>query len=380
MAIDLGTAVNFGATPESGNTDCVGMSQNVGVLVYNRNSVRLVAFSVSGTTPTFGSDAVALTSNTSGLSGICRLDDTYGVVQYNNSPSQLTLNKVFSLSGTTITLGTNQNSGTVIPYGDICSMDSSTVVRAGGNGTTVYVRAGSVNTGAKTITWGTQVTKAKTQFIQGVRIDSFNATYGAIGVTNQNLSTPTEEILLYSISGTTITLGNWIELASSGRQRIGDIACLGEDKLIVIYYEYDSVDTYWDVRAKLYSRSGLTLSEDDDILLLENAYDASSIVGSISAFQDSEGRAMIFFTDYLGSQYLLEILSTTGGSLTKELNNLVIESGISINTSAVANRLGGFPTTNSSFMLYNLPTDSNNGYLRVLNVTYGAFVPKVMLI
>ena len=193
------------------NVKATALSSSLVVFAYGNAAssvVNLVAASVSGGVLTFGTPVAAHSATAVYVGGITKLSSTSGALatQVNNPPNQSTSIRGFSVSGTTITVGTATTlaSTTVNNYQSItgiCTLGNGTtgvVQYYDGSGQTNRLRAFTIS--GTTLTLGTAVT----------------ATSG--GNTGQNSAiTPLDSSTfvfqdnnntrLGSVSGTTITLG-----------------------------------------------------------------------------------------------------------------------------------------------------------------------------
>lgn len=355
-----------------------GINQNHFIVIYNRASaVRMVCGSVSGLVPTMGSEALFRNNGrtTTGID-IARLNDDYAAGICYRSSTTFTV-KIIERSGTALSVGVDQGNLTGLFRG-ICALDDSTIVTAGTNGTSIaYVTAGAVNKAAKTVSFGSTASISGSENKSMAKIDNFNSTYGVIALNASDQKN--EQLLLFSVSGTTVTLGSFIDLTlESGftNQRAIDVVCLGEDRLAALIYSYDG--SKWTIRVKYFSRSGLTLTEIDDY----GVYDSNALPFTPEAkiFAEKDNSYVyVIFENNSEPKILLESFKVSSSALTKDENNLEIEdlTGSSGNQYPAGDC---FPGVNSLVLGYVYNLTNHIGAVRIGEPTGGGFIPQLMLV
>jgi hypothetical protein len=386
MSIVLGSRTDFiDNTSFPLYIDVAGIDQNHFVNAYRRGSQGfLICGSVSGLVPTLDSEgSVFAPGGTTGQMGVTRLDDDNGVVMYKQRGDYACGCKCFSRSGVILSVGSHSDSTVLGNYADICSMDDSTVVVVGsarvGN-KLVYVVAATVNKATQAFTWGSVVNKTGLRSKTLARVENFDDTYGIIAL--QSETNGYEQLLLFSLSGTTVTLGSFIDFSTSNAEWSSDVCCLSSTKCLVAYLRYDSGDNNWDLRVKLMTRSGLTLSEDDDVVIFEGLNFATRAT-NISISIENDSRAVIFFYDRDGKKFYAEQLLISGGSIEKVLNNFEIDNYPTYaGTGIPYPRIDYFPgaTTPSAVFAYDYLETNYKGVVKIGNPTWGAFIPRIMVI
>ena len=143
------------------------------------NEIRVIVGTISGTTITFGSPTTIKSGVATVASRIIALDDTYFVVAYKWTDDDIYCVPC-SISGTTITVGTEAGTGAVITGGliyELSALNSTDFVMAysEGNAPTdrAYAEIGVVDTGTLTITYGTiaTISSSRAFFVKVITFD-----------------------------------------------------------------------------------------------------------------------------------------------------------------------------------------------------------------
>lgn len=204
----LSANINTSGIGAVGNQSIVLLSETTGVVSVTAGSgVVLRAFTISGGVVTFGT-AVSVPSWVTSIqyrNPLLRLSSTTGIFSQGDFVSSL-FGWVFTVSGTTITVGSRTTIATVSAYGayaTLARIDDTRFVLAAPNSTsstTMQLRAGSVS--GTTITLGTAVTLSviNSGYISNYVGVTYNGT-GVVALPQSNSAVP------FTVSGTTITTG-----------------------------------------------------------------------------------------------------------------------------------------------------------------------------
>lgn len=216
VATVSGTTITFGsaATAATGGTainkiSCDGTGTDKGILYFACSTVnqsKLKAFTCSGTTLTFGSDTAIGTviDNTPSEAKVKKIDTDKFMLVTGEGYSQ-----VGTISGTTITLGTEAEYAPILSYPDQKYLDIAVltttlvVVKFKNNSHIPFYAAGTIS--GTTVTWGAiyNTTSGGSQYQHVIAPDPTSTS--AFIVASMNGTT----IMKYTISGTTISeVGN----------------------------------------------------------------------------------------------------------------------------------------------------------------------------
>lgn len=367
--------------------DIAGIDQNHFIIAYNWNgNGHLRCASISGLTPTFGTE-IQPYSATVGSVGVDRVDDNYGVCFYGSGSSGFSA-YVITRSGTTLSVGTAAilSLSFYAQATDMCMMSSTLAVFASSQSTVRgnTLQAATVDTSTTTITPGTATTKSAARFKYVARMDNFDSTYGIIATNTPYQSV--EQLLLFSVSGTTITTGSYINLSASKTERAVEVVCINSTQVVVFCYVYDSSTTTWEIHAKLFTRTALTLTETSDITIMtgvsSSAFSSTTSV-KISAEKEDSGKVVFFIDDKDNHAFYAAQVLVNGTSLSAFLTGYLVDY-FSIYTGTGDNypRMSYLPgaTTPSAVFTYLFRDSNYPGVVKVGNPTWGSFIPRVMLI
>jgi hypothetical protein len=194
-------------------TSLTMLSPTTGVIATTQGGARLVAFTISGSTITFGAETVATATATwQNTISVRKLNATTGIVIYSTAVASHRA-RAFTVSGTTITFGTEVVFSAVSStgYRDMQKVfrntDTSGVFTyESSSGYTAYARAFTIS--GTTITLGTQTTL----FTGGGEapyygVVSIGAGKYAVSAINGAVGSVNDLTRIFTASGTTLTLG-----------------------------------------------------------------------------------------------------------------------------------------------------------------------------
>ena len=225
------------------NTDKIkiaSLSSSLIVISYrdiNSGKPYVVACSISGVTITVGTPVLILNNaNLDGIS-IAVLDSSDFVVTISGASSFSLESFVGSVSGTVITLGSAQSTGTTAYYLDTIGLDGThfALIYENFSSPATYAIGGTVNVGAKTISFGTGLLLLASEgLIVGLPIvSSFDSTHFIVCF----MPTTDPYIVACSINlGTlVITKGTAIQTGATGKSNFG-LCCITATNFILSYY------------------------------------------------------------------------------------------------------------------------------------------------
>lgn len=195
----------------------IALSSTKGILAYNQSggnkAYKVACFTESGGVLTIGTPVtVSATGGSEGI-GLAMVDSSKAIVSYEKSGSFDTYIRVLSISGTTITAGTELNTG-VDRAGDVCVLTSSRGVVIGGGDK--GARAFSIS-GTTVALEGSELTFTSDTVLAKPRIQQIDSTHALVGWTVDNGTSATTietRIIEDNGSGTLSTIGSQTESLS----------------------------------------------------------------------------------------------------------------------------------------------------------------------
>ena len=253
---------------ETGDTDFLDidvLDSTHFVIIYrdidDGNKIKAIAGSVSGTTISLGSIVICSSIvNWGEKVVVIALDNTNFVLMYHTKIMGVRMAlRVCSLSGTTITLGTERGN---YPQAAILSFMtgdklSSTKIVLGWGGYDAWVAVATVDTSAKTVTWGA-VLHISTDWYNHISVSGLDDTYfvwtGAKDYGGHG------NAVVCSVSGTTVTAGSLSTFNAANTTYIS-VASMDATHFIVAYRD-EGNSNKGTVRGA--SKSGTTITWDAD--------------------------------------------------------------------------------------------------------------------
>lgn len=212
-AIEVGADATFKASAQLIKTNSWPLTTTKAIISYHdytNDGLYAVVATLSGTTLTYGTPVLVKATFSPYGSSIVALDSTKALIAYETTIGGNYLGmKVLSISGTTITVGTEVNNGVTSQYPALAPLTSTTAlcVYSGGNAVVISVSG-------TTPSFGTVVdaTGSVNSTISVFALSSTSAVMFRDDSSNSNY--PTVNIM--TISGTTITMGTNYVIESVG--------------------------------------------------------------------------------------------------------------------------------------------------------------------
>ena len=222
--------------------------------------IKAIAGSVSGTTITLGNSVDIGTAGSAGA--IATLDSTYFVVIF--SEVATTNCKVCSVSGTTITVGAFQQIETGSSQGykmNIKKLTDTKIIFAYCWGGCQFVRVGIVNTGAKTINYGTAFMLSVNYFDMTLAV--FDENYFIVGANNGNYN---NVLVCCNVFETTITRGDDVAINTNYALPFCLSICTMDTTHFVVCYPKRDCSNIGAVRGGSISGKVITMDDDGEVI------------------------------------------------------------------------------------------------------------------
>lgn len=322
------------------------------VVAYRLNSYGLAGktrvASVSGTTITFGTEVeFAGIFNLTDAFDLVALTSSLFIIVWGQTPNSYLRARAGSVSGTTITLGSETNLDTSNSYSgnrntmSVDRMSDTKVCIAGSDRIIICTLSGTTITGGTPSSSYTGV-----GLPSSVKITALTDTLGVVAMSN---TANNPRSWAFTVSGTTPTIGTGVDWTSNSNQEFVDVNRLSNTKFLVTGKDVSNsirINKVGSISGSTTITYGPNTSSTDASLQETVVIDGDEYVNVYKASSDNKLYAEVVILD---SDVTTDPVTAKGSTFVTANGNIIYDSGIDINRRGFCYMMGsGTPTTANS--------------------------------